>query len=105
MATCDLPKYDLCIEEGSTFSTSFSMYDDDEVEIPRDLTGATAVLEIKLLTVVTTYPGTVVGNSITFTIPSTEVFANLCGEYQAEYTLNSVTTRFLRGAVDIEKDF
>lgn len=100
MAT-DLPKYDLCIQEGTDYTLVLSLLDDNDE--PLDLTGATTELNIRFLNVTTAYPGTVNGNSITFHIEETEVYSAYRGTYQADYTLGTDTQRVLRGTVVVEK--
>jgi len=99
--TCDLPTYNLCIQEGTDYRIVFSILDDDG--LPVDLTGATAELRIKFLTSILNVVGSVNGNSITFNIDETQVYDGLCGTYQADYTLGATTTRILRGDVDVER--
>ena len=100
MAT-DLPKYDLCIQEGTDYTLVLSLLDDNDV--PLDLTGAVPELNIKFLTTTTSYPGTVNGNSITYHIEETEIYPAYRGTYQADYTLGTDTQRILRGTVVVEK--
>lgn len=98
---CDLPSYDICIQEGTDYTLVLSITDDDGIAI--DLTGATAELNIRFLLATTTYVGVVNGNSITFTIPETEIYTAYAGMYQVDYTLNSITTRIVRGGVYVER--
>ena len=68
---CNLPTFDICIQEGADFKIVFSLLDDNGV--PVDLTGATAEMQLKVVGVVTPYPGVVNGNSITYTIASSVI--------------------------------
>ena len=102
-ASCNLDKYNICIEEGTDYRLALSYYDDDG-ETPLDLTGITSSMYVKLFGDIFTYPGAVIGNSITYTVPHTEIFTSLCGEYQIDTTYPSGTVvRDLRGDVDIER--
>jgi len=98
---CDLPTYDICIQEGTDYTLVLSLTDDNDA--PLDLTGAIPTLNIRLINVTTPYIGTANGNSLTFTIPETEVFTAYHGIYQVDYTLGADTNRVIRGNVDIEK--
>lgn len=99
--TCDLPTYDLCIQEGTDYRIVFSILDDDG--LPVDLTGATAEMRLKFMNTSLVVVGSVNGNSITFNIDESEVFAGLCGTYQADYTLGTETTRIIRGDAEVER--
>lgn len=101
---CELAEFAICIPEGTEYKLVLSPLDDND--LPVDLTGATAELQLKVMNVVTVYPGAVNGNSITYTIPATETFTALRGKYQAEYTIGVTTVvRMLRGDVTIERNF
>ena len=101
--TCDLPTYDICINEGTDYELVTTIYEDDGVT-PIDLTGASASLNLKFMGVLSSYPGVAIGNSFEFLVPHTVVFSALCGTHQIDYTVTSgETKRLLRGDVEVER--
>jgi len=100
---CELPVFDICIQEGADFKIVFSLLDDNGDAV--DLSGGSAEMQLKVVGVVTPYAGVINGNSITYNIPNTVVFDGRKGTYQAEYTLTGEIVRFLRGDVEIERNY
>jgi hypothetical protein len=101
-------EYNLYIDQGVTFSTEITISDDNG--IPVDLTNATLASQVRksyTSTVAFPFTITVLGDptmgQVVLSMTATQTAAMAAGRYvyDAQYNINGVVTRFLKGLVTI----